>query len=329
VEAKFGDLHVGLNAMRNEVSRISGVESVSWADSVPGKSAPTWVFRQPDDPDRELWIMDTYQADAELPKTIGMQLTAGRLFRANEQDAFVINQAAVHQMGWTKPEEAVDQPLNRMYSEGKVKIVGVVADFNFESLHAPAKPLIAYVGHDRIEYVLIRLSQGAPSNIVSTIQDAWETRFPGYPFNFSFVDDDFARLYEREVRAREIFQALSTVGVLLAALGLFGVTAHACRNRTKEIGIRKTLGASVGQMYTLLTRESVQLIVIGNLIAWPIVYLGAEAWLSDFAYRINFGWDALVTAATVSVFVGGLSVTYLVLRSARLDPAMILRERSE
>jgi putative ABC transport system permease protein len=266
------------------------------------------------------------RVDHDFFKTFGMEIVAGRDFSrelsTDSVGAYIINETAAAQLGWASPEEALDKPLG--YGQFDGRVIGVVKDFNFESLHLQIKPMLFQIS-PFLRSISIRLR---PDNIPSTLaflQEKWLEYRPDYPFSYFFIDEHFAQRYENEEKLGKLFSLFSLLAISVACLGLFGLAAFTAEQRTKEIGIRKVLGASVAGILSLLSKDFVKLVVIANIIAWPMAYFAMSKWLQDFAYRIDIGWWVFALASGVALLIALLTVSTQAIKAALANPVEALR----
>jgi putative ABC transport system permease protein len=206
-------------------------------------------------------------------------------------------------------------------------VVGVVKNFHFTSLRNAIRPMNFFLSTRMNRYVSVKLGGEDLPGTLGFIEATWKRLYPELPFDFYFLDTVFDRLYRSEVRQRQLFGVLSALAVFIACLGLFGLAAYAAEQRTKEIGIRKVLGASTPGIVRLLSGEFTRLVLAANLLAWPVAYLAMNRWLSGFAYRIELasqlGWFLL--AGVLSVVVAWLTVGFQAVKAAMADPVRSLR----
>jgi putative ABC transport system permease protein len=275
-------------------------------------------------------LLTTY-VDDRFADLFGLKIVEGRFFRrdvgTDATSAVVINRTAARELGLTEP---VGKRFHKQYGGAKegefVTIIGVLEDFHIASLHTDVRPMILRplsAAEWRLTSVKVR-AEGLPRTL-ALIESAWKKHTGDQPFQYSFLDQDFGALYDAERRAGKIFSAFSTLAVLVACLGLYGLVSFSAEQRTREIGIRKTLGASVGSLAGLLSREVIVLVGIAVVVASPPAYVLAGQWLRDFAYRTPIRpWMFAATAAAV-LAVAFLSVAYRALRAAAANPVETLR----
>ena len=219
-------------------------------------------------------------------------------------------------------EKAVDRPLN--YGSRKGRVVGVVEDVHFESLHNKIAPQI-YLIQPRVHIVSVKIK---PENVAATLdflEGKWSQWRPGYPFDYSFLDERFDALYKSEKKLGEIFGIFSILAIIIACLGLLGLASFTAEQRTKEIGIRKTMGATVSNILYMFSKEFLRLIIIAGLIAAPIAYFGMSEWLNTFAYSGGINWITFVAAALLALLITLATISYQAIKAATANPIKSLR----
>jgi putative ABC transport system permease protein len=262
-------------------------------------------------------------------KTYGMEIIAGRDFSldfpTDANKAFILNETAVRRLGLERPEDAVGLPIRTIAPFLSGNVIGVVRDFNYESMHNEIIPIITYIQPNQANTISIRLAAGRTHDALEDAEAVWRRFNPQYPFQFDFLDDRIAGLYRNEGRMMQMFGYFSILAVFIAGLGLFGLASFMAEKRTKEIGIRKVLGASLSNIMILLSKEFALLVLLANLIAWPIAYFAMHGWLNNFAYQTGIGWSVFVLAGFLTFMISLLTVSYQAMRAALTDPADSLR----
>ena len=309
------------NANVREVARSSRIPSGRLLDS-QGSQISNGNTMAPSKAD-----IKNVQADEDFIPAYKINIVAGSNFsKPNGMDtsSFIINEAAVRALGLHSNEDAIGKPF--MYGDRKGQIIGVINDFNFESLHQQIIPLVlltstAQNGYNRIS---IKVSGNIPSAI-AYIEKTWKTYLPETPFDYTFLDDRFADLYKAERQQQMVFSIFAGIAIFIACLGLFGLSAFTITQRIKEIGIRKVLGASISSIAILISKEFLRLVAIAAVIAFPVAWYAMHNWLQDFAYRISISWRVFVFAAIIAIAIALVTVCFQSIKAALANPVKSLR----
>jgi putative ABC transport system permease protein len=327
----YGPLFNQFPAFEAELLRDSGVRSVTrLGASLPGAREGIENSFVPEGAaaDQNRWIGVMF-ATHDLLETMGMEMVAGRSFSrdfpTDSSEAWLINDAAAREFGW-KEEEALGKTLSRLGTDNQVvktgKIIGIVKNFHFRSLHLPIRPLIVDFGGNR---VAVKVAPENFQSILAHIQNTWDTFVPGWPLNYSFLDQNLGQYYQNEEKISRIVQYFAFFAILIACLGLFGLASFTAERRTKEMGVRKALGASAANLVLLIARDFIKLVGIAFVIATPLAYLAMDSWLSDFAYRTNMGAGIFIMAGLIALAIALLTVSYHALKAAMVNPVQSLR----
>ncbi|MBI2506007.1 MAG: ABC transporter permease, partial [Candidatus Latescibacteria bacterium] len=319
--------------LRNSFLQHSQVASVAML------RYPLWLHGSVRDTEAQLSkgpqiLVQQYLTGYDLLKTLGMKLRAGRDFsrdlRTDVGESIIINQTLADQLGGNS---VVGESI-RLAGSGAVtrKVIGVVEDFHFESLHHRVQPTVLVLnkeleeGTEQGRLFLVRIRAGGILDTIAYMEKKWrEIVPPGRVFQYSFLDEDLARFYQEENRWGKIVSCSALLAIFIACLGAFGLTSLVVVQRTKEIGIRKVLGASVPSIVSLLGKEFTYLVLAANLIAWPIAWYAMHQWLESFAYRIDLGPGVFVLGGALVLIVAWLTVSYQASRAARSNPVDALR----
>ena len=315
-----------LEALKAELANTPGILNVAVATQKPSytswsSSGFDWEGKDP-----SLKVDVTYMgADDGYVDTMGMTIAQGRNFSkefpTDKTERFLINEELARLMGY-------ENPIGKSFSfwEQKGKIVGVIKDFHLQPLRRKIEPLvIQWADLDWTNFLFLRLAPEGISEILGTVRRTWEKILPNIPFSYQFLDEDFARMYRSEERTGTLLKIFTAMAILVACLGLFGLASFGAEQRTKEIGIRKVLGASVPGIVVLMCREFLVLIGLANLIAWPVAYFAAKDWLNNFAYRTQIPAVFFVGALIISLVIGLMTVIYKAIRAASANPVESLR----
>jgi putative ABC transport system permease protein len=272
--------------------------------------------------------------DEDYIQTTGLEIIAGSDFTAqdiadvidkeNQQDRvyhFILNESAVKLFGW-KPEEAIGKRISLKPRPGIVK--GVVKDFHFESLHDPIRPLVLFP-ETWTNILLVKISGERLPATITSLEAKWKTLVPHRPFEYHFMDDTFNKMYNSEMRLGKVLNIFAAIAILLACLGLFGLSSFTAQQRRKEIGIRKVLGASLTHIVTILSKEFIILACISFVIAFPVAWWAMNKWLQDFTYRVNIGWWIFLVAGLATLLLALFTVGFRAIKAGRANPAESLR----
>ena len=265
--------------------------------------------------------------DFHFLETFGMKLSRGRPFSekfpTDADEAVIINQTLADILG---EENLVGKKLLN-YSEGRTRrIIGIVEDFHFESLHSRVKPLMMVPqSSSDYKFMYVKLRPGSVASSIKFLKNTWEKFGSGNPFEYHFLDQTVDRLYSSEKRMGKIFLAFAFLAIFISCLGLFGLASFSAEQRTKEIGIRRVLGASSGQIITTLTADFSKWVLFANVIAWPVAYFAMRAWLQNFAFKTGIGLGVFALSAAVSMAIALMTVGYQSVKAALANPADSLR----
>jgi len=256
-----------------------------------------------------------------------MQVIAGRAFSTvyptDSTKAFVLNETAIKQLGYTSANAAVGKHFIQWGRDGK--IIGVIKDFNFEGLQQTIKPLNLRINPHNINVFTFKVAGGHIPQTIAALQDKWKDVAPQRPFAYSFLDDAFNKQYATEERFGHLFLYFSVLAIFISCLGLLGLASYSTLQRTREIGIRKVMGASIFGIVNMLSREFLLLVMIAALIAFPLAWYGMHTWLQDFAYRISIGWWVFAIAGILSIMIAIATVSFQAVRAALANPVKSLR----
>jgi putative ABC transport system permease protein len=320
-----GNTAESLDVLKAEILKCPAVQSVSASGELPSAvySNTDGVTWDGADPNTDI-SFSMLTAENDFVRTMGLKLLEGRDFSsehpADRQTGIIINAKGRRVMG---KESVAGSRLS--VGDTDYTIVGVIEDFHFQSLREEVEPLFITMDSAGIFNMLIRINSGEVSTAVAHIERAWRGLMPAFPFEFGFLDESFQSFYTAEERLGRILRAFASLAVFIACLGLFGLASYMAEQRTKEVGIRKVLGASASQITLMLCREFVLLVLLSNAIAWPVMFLVMKVWLKGFAYRVGFNGLIFVAALATALIVALLSVGFQALRAARANPAASLK----
>lgn len=321
-----------VNALKTAVETFPEVKSASLSGFLPTPSSNNMnVFLKGIVPTQEnQYLMSSWVVDYEYLETLGMEISAGRNFSRDfpsDSLGVILNEAAVKEMGY-ELEEAIGTTIgNFVNMEGDIqglKVVGVVRDFHYQSLRNKIAPLIMQLGNSS-GLLNIKVNTNDYPALIDKLEDQWASLAPSQPFETSFLDVRFGRMYDKEQRLGKIFGVFATLTIIIACLGLFGLAAYTAENRIKEVGIRKVLGANVSQLVYLLSKDIGKLVVIAFIIGAPLAWYAMNSWLQGFEYRTSIGWTIFALTAGGSLLIALLTMSYQSLKAAMGNPVKSLR----
>lgn len=264
--------------------------------------------------------------DAEFFKTYDIEVVAGRGFdksiKTDDSLAFMINETAAREYGFTNLNEAINKDFH--YNGVTGKLIGIVKDFHFESLHQQIVPIV-FFPQSRYRDLSVKVAGANTEEAIAHIEKVWREFLPNRPFEYQFLSDRYQRLYDAEQKQSQLFTIFSCLAIFIACLGLFGLATFNTLQRVKEIGIRKVLGASVPHILTLLSKEIVYLVLIANVIAWPVAWYFMDKWLGGFAYRVDLNIGVFVLAALAALLIAMFTVSAQTIKAAVTNPTNTLR----
>jgi putative ABC transport system permease protein len=338
VAINFGqdaDVNRQIETIKREMVGLPGVAAATASVYVPGAAHDVTGF-EVEAPNGQMQNTkaNRYDVDFAFADAYDIEALAGRTisadFATDSTQAVMINAAAARHFGYANPAEAVGKKVQQDDSQPvPYTIVGVVENFHYGSLHETVEPLVMvplaaqYADHAR--FLTLRVQTEDLSATMDAVQDRWATLVPNRPYDATFVDQYFARLYEQDRQFGRLFAVFAGLAIFVACLGLFGLAAHTVQQRTKEIGIRKALGAHAASLVALLSGDFAKLVGIAFVVAVPVAYLVMSRWLEGFAYRIDLGAGVFVAAGVLALVVALATVGVQAWRAARLDPTKALR----
>ncbi|MFL9483588.1 ABC transporter permease [Chitinophagaceae bacterium LWZ2-11] len=323
-------------AFRQELTNIQGVETASLTSGVPARDFSQFTdFYVPDVTGvKENLAKDitltSFLVDENFVPSLHFRLLQGRNFSKeyNDSTSVIVNEETVKKIGWTNPIGKFITYPGR--GDQRFQVIGVVKDFNVESLRSDMMPFAFFHTSSKTYYmqrafVVASLKEGNPERIIKQIEAKWKTFAPDVPFEYSFLDQDYEALYRSEQRMGTVFGIFTCLSILVACLGLFGLSVYTAERRTKEIGIRKVLGASVQNVVGLLSKEFIKLVLVAAVIAFPLSWWLMNKWLQDFAYRITIGWQVFLIAGCLGLLIALITVSFQAFKAAVANPVKSLR----
>lgn len=317
-------------AFRETLTSDSRVAEVSLSGYVPAgpSNSNNFTVNPNGNPDQFVKTL-RYEVDYNYMKTLGMTMAVGRNFSKDygtDSTAIIINETAAKTFGW-KPEKAINQTLTRNSNEGQkatYHIIGVVKDFHFRSMHDQITPLVMTLSNGW-GWVLVKTRTREVSGLLATMKQNWDGFRTDMPFSYSFLDERFNETYKAEQKTGQILGTFAGLTIFVACLGLFGLATFTAEQRTKEIGVRKVLGASVAGIVTLLSKDFLKLVGVALIVAIPAAWWLMDKWLQEFAYKISISWWVFAVAGSLSILVALFTISYQSVKAALMNPVKSLR----
>lgn len=276
------------------------------------------------------WLIFHAGVDYNYINTMKMILVSGRNFSrefGTDSSAVIINKTLWEKLGWGDDVLGKKFRPNDPMNTKTYEVIGVVDDFHFASLHEQVEPFLFHLREKGMRNICIRLQPGDVSEHIKKVEKVWSRLEPDFPFEYRFMDQTFDDLYNAEVRLSKMYIYFSIVAIFIACLGLFGLSSFLAEQRTKEIGVRKTFGATASGLSLMLTKDFTKWISLSNLIAWPVAFILMERWLNQFAYRVRIieNWEVFIYAAVISYLIAVITVSFQAFRAASTNPADSLK----
>ncbi|MGH7451211.1 MAG: ABC transporter permease [bacterium] len=314
------------HVFKNELLRHPNIRTAAIASGGPSLGAMGFDVLPEGLPLSARFAVPTIGVDFDFVKTYGLEVANGRNFDVNfltDSSATLINETLANQLGW-------DSPLGKRLALGTddpvdLTVIGVVKDFHIRSVHQKIEPVLLYITDRRFNWLSVKLAGHDVAGTLRFIAETWQRFENKHPFEYKFLDETFEKYYLAEERLTQTLGIFSALAIGIACLGLFGLAAFTAEQRIKEIGIRKILGASVNGIIALLSKDFVKLVLLANLIAWPVAYFAMRKWLQDFAYRIDLGWWVFVLAGGLALLIALLTVSVQAVKAALANPVNSLR----
>jgi putative ABC transport system permease protein len=320
---------------KNSVKDIPGVFSITGSGAVPGKEVGEFLAnRRFGAPKTEERTYEMLKVDYDFIKTYNLDLIAGRGFdKSVTTDSFglVLNESAVKQFGFASAEDAIGQKIWVEANKGNPnEVIGIIKDYHQQSLQQKYTALVLFMDPAYnwipVNYYSVRVNKADVKNIVAGIRKKWEIVFPESSFDFFFLDEFYDRQYRQDKQFGHVFLLFSSLAIFIACMGLFGLTAYSTARRTREIGVRKVLGASVRNIISLLAWDSVKLVLVSGIIALPLAYLFVQQWLQSYAFRSEISWEQFLIPLLLLLLIAIITISWLTWTAALRNPALTLKE---
>ena len=317
-------LQQSLPVLKNKLEQSPAVTMTARTSGMPGRTFGRRGVTPEGAAPEDTWIVSVLTFDENYVELMGMEVKEGRMFdreiQTDPQQAIVINEAMARELAW-------EEPIGRKITFGQSErtIIGVVKDFHFASMRFAIEPLAMFFNPNGGGNLAIKFNAANVSETMAFVQEAWKEVYPNSPIEYRFFDEEFGQQYESDEKFGKLVFSFTWLAIFIACLGLFGLSAFTAEQKTKEIGVRKVLGASVGGIVVLLSGQFARLILLAMLLASPLAYFMMDSWLSDFAYRVDINWYWFLLSAAAALFIALGTVTFQSVRAAMINPAKSLR----
>jgi putative ABC transport system permease protein len=321
-----------LESFRTSLLSQQGIHSIAASSSIPSDQIAVNLVNDGNADLSKAMSMQMLFTDIPFVRTMKMEIVAGRDFNnymaTDKTNGFIINETATKKMGWGTPAQAIDKTIqwvqpNTVLKTGKV--IGVVKDFNITPLKSAVQPLVMHHFPQRFQYLYIRFNQNEARDIVTAVRKQFSVSYPKQSFEYRFLDDQLNSLYSSERKLGTIFSYFSLLAIIIACLGVLGLSLYSIQRRIQEIGIRKVLGASVLSITTVLLKEFLKPVLIAALVATPLAWYAMDRWLEDFAYRIQINWLVFLLTTCIVLALAVLTMGVQSVRAAIANPIKSLR----
>jgi putative ABC transport system permease protein len=315
-------------ALQEAISRLPNVKTSALSGSVPGSGFPG-AYSEVENVKGDLQItnLDLYFVDFDYIPLYNFKMVAGRAFsreyKTDSGQAMILNEAAVRMLGYHTPDAAIGKRFKQWGHEGK--IIGVIKDFHYKSLQTPIKPLSIRMDWDNATLLSVKVNAANIQKTIASIEKEFKTIIPNRPFSYYFLDEFFDRQYRNEERFGRLFLNFAVLAIFISCLGLLGLASYSTMQRTREIGIRKVMGASVSNIINLLSKDFLKLVIISFFIAVPVAWYFMHKWLADFAYRTSISWWIFAMAGILAALIAVVTISVQAFRAAVANPVKSLR----
>lgn len=317
-------------AIKNDFKSHVSVTGAAVSSIVPGEKNNSGYFLWPKGrPDAKPQRLKVITTDYDFLSEYGIEMAAGRPFLkkmgSDAEGAYLVNEAGAKHLGFKSAQDALGYEMKAHYHRKTKKIIGVTKNFHFNGMQEVVEPVLMDIEPSLMRMITLSITTDNIKDTIGFVKDEWQSRFPGVPFEYSFLDEDFDRVYRYEEQMGQLLGIITFLGISIAGLGLLGLAAFVARKRRKEISIRKVLGASTVSIVKMMSRQFVTLVVLSSSIALPLAYLAMSKWLQDFAYRVSLGWFSFFIAAVSGLITAVITVSFYGIRAAAANPADTLR----
>jgi putative ABC transport system permease protein len=336
----YFDVHSGVEkdpeAFKTALLRSPGVISATAGYGLPGDVLAGDGIKLPEKDGEKEYTTNLFIVDFDYIKTMGLQVIAGRGFSkeyaTDKEQAFVINETAVKELGFGSPENALGKDMlwnkwepDSLQPVKKGKVIGVVKDFHYKSLHEKVSKAVLIIYPEVVAKVAVKVHTADLPNTIAFIKAEWNKFSPEYPLDYNFLDENFEKMYKSENKLSGLLWIFTLMAIFVGCMGLFGLATFSAEQRTKEIGIRKVLGASAMNITAMLSKTFLKPVFIASVLAFPVGWWAMNKWLQDFAYRVNISWWVFVLAAVIALLIALITISFQAIKAAVANPVKSLR----
>ena len=321
-----------LQTLKNSILNNQVISNAAMASSIPGVNIPVNQVNDGNTDLSKALSMQMLFTDNEFIRTMNIKILAGRDFSSeyatDKTEGFILNEEAIKKMGWQNPAEAIGKRFQWVRPDVVLKsgkVIGVVQNFNITPLKSAVEPLVLHYSPMRFQYMYVRINQLNASHAIDIIEKSFKRIYPKQSFEYSYLDETLNNMYASEGKTSQIFSYFSFLAILIACMGILGLSLYSIQQHIKEIGIRKVLGASVIRITSELVKDFLKPVLIAAIIAFPIAWVAMNKWLQDFAYRVNISWWIFAAAGIVALLIAMLAVSFQAIKAAIANPVKSLR----
>ncbi len=316
---------------KNELNRLPNIESSALTTAMPGDILPGYIVRVPGDTEKESMVTRNLSFDDDIVETLGLKLQEGRFFSSEYNDSLstILNASAIAKLGINDPIGKKIINVNNNNESVEYTIIGVVEDFHFQSLHVEMEPVAITSMQSQNAFpakIVMKIAANNTKNTLASIENKWNEFAPQASFQSYFLDTDLETFYESEKTTGRIFGIFTFLAIVIACVGLLGLSAFIINQRVKEIGVRKVLGASTPSIVLLLSKDFTKLILISAIIAIPISYYYMNQWVEGFAYASSISWLTFLVAGVIALSIGLITISFQSVKAALMNPVNALKD---
>jgi putative ABC transport system permease protein len=329
VKSNLAFLRTEYESIKSEFLQHWNITSATVSSGVPGQQSGGYYMTRQDVPDPEPQRFKVFTIDYDFISEFDIKILAGREFQQKPGNdiagAFLINETGAKKLGFNNPIDALGLEMKAHYHGLTKTIVGITSDFHYHGMQEIVEPMLLDIENSLFKKITLTVNPDDLRSTITFIKEKWAELFPGIPFEYSFLDEIFDRQYRYEEQTGRLLAIITSIGLVIASLGLVGLASFTIQRRKKEIGIRKVLGATVSGIVLMLSKEFTKWVLFANIIAWPVAWYAMNQWLQNFAYRISIDWWVFLLAGSLALLIALLTVSIQAVKAAAANPVEALR----